>query len=484
MSSLTQYWQKALASITKPFNPRPQQVPRLEELERGISAVTSENRTLSAELSRIRTDFEQTRSEEKLKIAMLERVHEEIGGLLNQDRGKLDKLERLGTELDKARTADVQRFTRLERWVGEIESESRQAWEKAGTLEGSLSETSARLETTDRQVSALEDRSAEQAKAFDASLAQAVTCIGDTQEHIKSVEKQLKDKHRVVSGALEKIQGLQRRQVQRFNWGIAAAGFALLLGAVAGAILVRDVQTNTRVLAGMNGDIQALVTSFNQQLAMQHDFPDPQPPVLPPATVAPILTEPVPPPEPISPPETASPPVSETLAAPVPPWDKEPVPAGKRDVNRYFLGRDLDLFRQMYKEGAPNVIRQESNNFPDVNIKQEIVIQTQSGLRYQVVTAGTGKTPTMSDKVMLNYLGTTVAGTVFVDTYSAGTPVTYNMSDLIAGWQEALLKMQEGAEWGLYVPPQLAQVRAATKPHTSVLEPGFYLIKLLKVIEG
>ena len=101
-----------------------------------------------------------------------------------------------------------------------------------------------------------------------------------------------------------------------------------------------------------------------------------------------------------------------------------------------------------------------------------------------VMTAGTGKTPTMSDKVMLNYLGTTVAGTVFVDTYSAGTPVTYNMSDLIAGWQEALLKMQEGAEWGLYVPPQLAQVRAATKPHTSVLEPGFYLIKLLKVIEG
>ena len=93
MRSLKQYWQQAFASIRKALRTHPQHTSRQEELERKISAVTSENQLLPAELSQVRTDSALAQSEEECKIAALEQYRENAEAVHDADRTKLAELE-------------------------------------------------------------------------------------------------------------------------------------------------------------------------------------------------------------------------------------------------------------------------------------------------------------------------------------------------------------------------------------------------------
>lgn len=84
------------------------------------------------------------------------------------------------------------------------------------------------------------------------------------------------------------------------------------------------------------------------------------------------------------------------------------------------------------------------------------VTTTPSGLKYEVVTPGTGKTPTISDTVTVHYRGTLTNGKEFDSSYSRGKPATFPVGGVIKGWTEALQLMQEGAKWKLTIPPELA----------------------------
>jgi len=84
------------------------------------------------------------------------------------------------------------------------------------------------------------------------------------------------------------------------------------------------------------------------------------------------------------------------------------------------------------------------------------MVTTASGLKYEVLTPGTGKTPTISDTVTVNYRGTLMNGTEFDSSYKRGKPATFPVSGVIKGWTEALQLMKEGAKYKLVIPPDLA----------------------------
>ncbi len=90
------------------------------------------------------------------------------------------------------------------------------------------------------------------------------------------------------------------------------------------------------------------------------------------------------------------------------------------------------------------------------NKKKEGVITLPSGLQYKVVTEGTGKAPTITDTVTVNYRGTLVDGTEFDSSYKRGQPATFPVKGVIPGWTEALQLMKEGAKWQLFIPSKLA----------------------------
>lgn len=86
------------------------------------------------------------------------------------------------------------------------------------------------------------------------------------------------------------------------------------------------------------------------------------------------------------------------------------------------------------------------------NKQREEVVTTESGLQYEVLEAGEGKSPQPSDAVTVNYKGSLLSGEVF----DSGEDVSFVVNQLIPGWVEALPLMKEGAKWKLFVPSELA----------------------------
>ena len=90
------------------------------------------------------------------------------------------------------------------------------------------------------------------------------------------------------------------------------------------------------------------------------------------------------------------------------------------------------------------------------NAQREGVVVTESGLQYEVVTAGEGQSPSPEDQVEVHYRGTLIDGTVFDSSYDRGQTVTFGVTQVIPGWTEALQLMKEGAKYNLYIPSELA----------------------------
>jgi FKBP-type peptidyl-prolyl cis-trans isomerase FklB len=92
------------------------------------------------------------------------------------------------------------------------------------------------------------------------------------------------------------------------------------------------------------------------------------------------------------------------------------------------------------------------------NRKKEGVVTLPSGLQYKVITAGTGRRPTLEDVAVCHYRGLFLDGREFDSSYGKKThePVHFPVKGVIAGWQEALQLMPAGSKWQLFVPPNLA----------------------------
>ena len=87
--------------------------------------------------------------------------------------------------------------------------------------------------------------------------------------------------------------------------------------------------------------------------------------------------------------------------------------------------------------------------------KKEGVKVTASGLQYEVLQEGNGKSPKATDKVRCHYEGTLIDGTLFDSSIKRGEPAVFGVNQVIPGWVEALQLMSEGAKWRLYIPSDL-----------------------------
>ncbi|MBN2648358.1 MAG: FKBP-type peptidyl-prolyl cis-trans isomerase [Prolixibacteraceae bacterium] len=105
-------------------------------------------------------------------------------------------------------------------------------------------------------------------------------------------------------------------------------------------------------------------------------------------------------------------------------------------------------------EGAENAKAGET--FLTNNKNKEGITELESGLQYEILTKGNGKTPKATDKVKCHYHGTLVDGTVFDSSVQRGQPAEFPVNGVIKGWIEALQMMPTGSKWRLYVPPHLA----------------------------
>lgn len=114
-----------------------------------------------------------------------------------------------------------------------------------------------------------------------------------------------------------------------------------------------------------------------------------------------------------------------------------------------------DYFTKLQEEQTA-VLKKEGEEFLAQNAKQEGVVTLPSGLQYKVLKSGNGATPKASDSVECHYEGRLISGTVFDSSYQRGETATFGVTQVIAGWVEALQLMKEGDKWQLYIPYNLA----------------------------
>jgi FKBP-type peptidyl-prolyl cis-trans isomerase FklB len=277
-----------------------------------------------------------------------------------------------------------------------------------------------------------------------------------TTTRVQTLARELEDGQKLYLQTIQETQLQMRRQDMRLNWLRLVSVFALLLAAVASAILIWDVQKNAGLLAGMSSDIKQLMMTVEQQGSLSQPATQDTPAD---TAVAPHMKLPPLPDQSLTPSPESLPPVPDFLPAP------DAVSPGEKPVGT-DAAVPVDEVRQFFARNA---------TMPGM-------VTLPSGVQYRVVRQGDGRSPGMNDWVVVDYLGMTPDGTIFDNTYDSGQRAIFGMDGLIPGWQEPLLRMQEGSEFEVYVPPEIANIGGISSLSKQAGEPGIYLIELIQVV--
>lgn len=111
------------------------------------------------------------------------------------------------------------------------------------------------------------------------------------------------------------------------------------------------------------------------------------------------------------------------------------------------------------------------------------VVALESGLQFQIMTAGTGPKPKLEDEVKCHYHGTNIDGTVFDSSVERGEPAVFPVNRVIPGWTEALQLMPVGSKWKLFIPAELAYGERGAgqdiKPNSTLI----FEVELLEIVK-
>ena len=142
-------------------------------------------------------------------------------------------------------------------------------------------------------------------------------------------------------------------------------------------------------------------------------------------------------------------------------------------LNEYFSKKATEDAQQAIADGKV---------FLENNGKREGVVTTKSGLQYEVLTEGTGRSPKATDKVRCHYGGRLINGEVFDSSYQRNQPADFGLNQVIAGWTEGVQLMKEGAKYRFFIPYLLGygeQGAGSAIPPFSTLIFDVELIKVL-----
>ena len=91
--------------------------------------------------------------------------------------------------------------------------------------------------------------------------------------------------------------------------------------------------------------------------------------------------------------------------------------------------------------------------------------KTESGLAYKLLSKGDGdQRPTADSRVTVHYSGWTTDGKMFDSSVVRGSPATFPLKGVIAGWTEGLQLMTKGDKMRFWIPVELAYQNRPGKP--------------------
>lgn len=145
----------------------------------------------------------------------------------------------------------------------------------------------------------------------------------------------------------------------------------------------------------------------------------------------------------------------------------------------------IQIFQQRMEQEQQSALSgnlEASAEFLSENATKEGVVALDSGLQYLVLESGPagGVSPGLNDSVLAHYHGTLTDGSVFDSSVDRGEPAQFGLSQVIAGWTEALQLMKVGDKWRLFIPPTMAYGEASPTP---AIPPNSALIFDVELLE-
>jgi FKBP-type peptidyl-prolyl cis-trans isomerase len=124
------------------------------------------------------------------------------------------------------------------------------------------------------------------------------------------------------------------------------------------------------------------------------------------------------------------------------------------------LTYDLALMKVLKKGPPPPEVPAP----PDVKAPPKDAKRTKSGLSYHVLSPGSGKQPSATDTVSVNYSGWTPDGKMFDSSVRKKAPFVFRLDQVIKGWTEGLQLMKVGEKARFWIPSTLAYGDSPARP--------------------
>jgi FKBP-type peptidyl-prolyl cis-trans isomerase len=333
-----------------------------------------------------------------------------------------EEVSGIEAELDTLRSSGREQLREFEQRLGQIESEREATHSQLETLQSSLTEAITRLENSETKVGLLTSK--------------------------------LEQERRKHQSEMRAAADRARSQERRLNWVLVVAAFAFLLGTVASVTKIWDTRNNARVLAELSRDIKSIKASMELQLgSMRESLEEYR---LPPAAVP------------------------DRVQSPDPDAELAGKPGESQDRQRAESATALSTFS--YHPQRKYRTRTEMEDFFEENAREMGVVTLASGLQYKVLSNGIGRSPAPGDWVVFDYRAYLPDGTEIYNSYNESQPVAFSIDTVVPGVREALLRMEEGAQWELYIPPALAYREDTRNRKRYGYEPLIYIVELRSVV--
>jgi FKBP-type peptidyl-prolyl cis-trans isomerase len=105
--------------------------------------------------------------------------------------------------------------------------------------------------------------------------------------------------------------------------------------------------------------------------------------------------------------------------------------------------------------------------------------KTPSGLAYEVIRAGDGKSPGPTSRVTAHYAGWLTDGKRFDSSFHRGEPMPFSLTQVIKGWIEGIQLMKPGAIYRFVIPPALGYAEEGFAPD---IPPGATLVFVVQLV--
>lgn len=138
----------------------------------------------------------------------------------------------------------------------------------------------------------------------------------------------------------------------------------------------------------------------------------------------------------------------------------------QEDTEAIMMKFQQEMMAKKEKQNTEELLvnKAEGAAFLEKNKAKPGVVETESGLQFEVITEGNGENPLAEDVVEVHYTGKLLDGSVFDSSVDRGQPIKFPLNQVIPGWTEGVQLMKPGAKYIFYIPSDLGYGDRATGP--------------------